>query len=271
MAYQLPQEIKNILSPLAEAVLPLAAWIARKKYSPDPTKLVPSEGALPWRPEAEDPRLSTALLEAVQFFEAQFDGDAENQALAPRWLMLKSHPLAFFQPKQGSAEAWRQGRRLPSPENGPLDPAPAFAPHEGTSANFAYVLIAPDQTLDPVPRTAFYEACWIRLKAAYASVLPVDTPSWSNFASKLLNDQLAAWPANPPVKSSGFIKRFSTDILLATLNQHNGALSGKPLLWQRAVLIEAGENRHVGNEYTVGQVSAAVATLVNTIAALPNA
>jgi hypothetical protein len=55
-------------------------------------------------------------------------------------------------------------------------------------------------------------------------------------------------------------------VLRACLGQKNGAITASnPFLWERAVLIEIGENRHVGNAYTVQQADQAVATFVKTI------
>jgi hypothetical protein len=98
-------------------------------------------------------------------------------------------------------------------------------------------------------------------------VRPSDTASWQRFGRALHEDRFEQdWAEHGSLKSSVFIKHFATDILMACLGQRNAALRRRDPIWQRAVLIEASENRHVGNKYTNQQVAGAVDTLRKAIA-----
>lgn len=263
MPYQIPADILTILAPLADAVFPLDSWAAQKK-PPRIDQLVPPQHSLPWRPTAGAQTLSVGTIEAVRFFTDSFDHDAENETLAPRWAVLKGSPLAYFQPPSGTPAEWRARRGL--------NPTARFGVIEAESSNIRYLMTALDGSRTAASRTTFYDACWSPLRAAHQSARPNDPASWTGFATKLLKDQFPAeWATTNPVKSSDFLKQFTVDILLACLGQHNSALQTRDPLWQRAVLIEAGENRHAGNEYTPTQLATAVTTLLGAIAAASGA
>jgi hypothetical protein len=190
----------------------------------------------------------------MSFLEMLIDNDATNEALAPRWRAIKADPTKYFKCRSGqSASDWRVGRQ-------DLVPTAKFGAFDPDSNNFAFVTLAPDGTAkDAISRRQFYEACWGPLVAAYQLNPPNDAASWASFRDNLQGDKFAIWPLVKEVRSSAFIKQFTLDVLSACLSQKNGAITASnPFLWQRAVLIEIGENRHTGNAYTVEEAVRAV-------------
>ena len=263
MAYQIPQSVRNIVGSLAEAVFPLETWIA-PKAPPRSDLFIPPLGSVPWRPAGGATTLSTAQMEVVRFLELLVDNDSANEALAPRWRQVKADPLKFFQCYSGqSAADWRAGRSgvAATAKFGAFDP---------DSSNFAFVLVAADGTpTDAVSRREFFEACWAPLVAAHNANPPTDKAGWEQFRDTLRGDASPSWPVSTPVRSSGFIRQFTIDVLNACLGQKNAALATKDPLWQRAVLVEVTENRHPGNAYTVQDAKQAVDAIVKAIASGP--
>jgi hypothetical protein len=148
-----------------------------------------------------------------------------------------------------------------------LNTAAKFGAFDPTSNNFAFLSgTAADGTpKDTVSRREFYDACWPPLIATYASKPPNDSASWNTFRDLLRGDLSALWPPTTPIKSSAFVTQFTIDVLRACLGQRNAAI--KDPMWQRAVLIEVGENRYPKNEYTVGDAKAAVDAFLKLIPA----
>lgn len=262
MAYTVPASLHASLSSLADVLLPFQDWLQTPgRYVPDPLALIPSEKPLPWR--SGPMSLNAASLGLIQAFEAWVDGDATDEALAPRWLMLKVHPTAFFQYQTTSVADWRKERGLL--------PDAAFAPFAsfaGAVPNMSYVLARPDSAGDPgdpVPAARYYDECFALLQAAIAA--PGVFTNWNDFVGKLKAN--TAWPTTARVSSLAFLKRFTCDLLIACMGQKNPALQGLDRLWQRAVLIEAGENRHTGNEYGPAQTAHAVEALLDKFNSLP--
>lgn len=261
MPYQIPQNVRTILPPLAEAALPVETW-TKQKAPPRYDQFIPGLGSVPWRPVGADPTLSTASFEIVRFLEILADNDDENIALAPRWNAIKADPTKYFQNRLGQPAAqWRAGRK------GLLATTTKFGAFDPDSSNFAFVLQAPDGTSKAVSRVDFYDPCWAPLAAAYQFKPPSNAAGWTAFRDNLRTDQFpdSVWPKSSAVKSSAFIRQFTIDVLRACLSQKNGAIAGGDPVVQRAVLIEAGENRFRGNQYTVQQAARAVDTFKNTI------
>src|SRR5262249_1714927 len=260
MPYQIPSNIRIILEPLAETVFPVAAWVAQKQ-PPRYDQFIASFASVPWRPSGTPPALSTANFEVVRFLEMLVDNDAANEGLAPRWRQIKADPSSFFMSRSGqSMAAWRASR------NG-LDPSAIFAPFAPDSNNFAFWVAAPDgKTRDPVSRKQFYETCWAPLGAAYQSVSPGNADQWGDFSRKLWGNQFPLeWPSSNAVTSASFIIQFTVDVLNACMGQKNIAITADDPLWQRAVLIEAGENRQPDYSYSVKEAETAVQTFVSAI------
>jgi hypothetical protein len=259
MSYQVPQNIRAILEPLAEAVFPLGIWSAQKN-SPKYDQFIPALSSVPWRSGGATSTLTTAGLKPVSFLELLVDNDAANDALASRWRLIKADPSKFFQSRSGQAMAdWRAGRNN-------LSPSAMFSPFEPDSNNFAVFFTLPDKSRSPVSRQEFYEACWEPLSAAFQSTQPDSPDKWGAFAMKLWNDQFVVeWPSTNPVASSIFTNQFTTDVLNGCLNQKNTAIASDDPILQRAVLIEVGENRTPNNRYTPQQAAQAIDTFVKTI------
>lgn len=261
MSYTVPSSLRGALTSLADALLPLSTWLASKSYHPDAATFIPKLNTIPWRTGTE--KLDADSLELIRGFEALVCDDSVNEALSPRWLMLKVHPTAFFQYPGKNVEAWRAERGL--------DAHAQFAPFGGTSANMSYVLMRPGEPQDPgdpVPRARFYEACFDALQATI-NAAGGNIPDWSGFAHSLFVGTAADWPVSAPVSSQTFAKRFACDLLIVCMNQRNPALANRDPIWLRALQIEVGENRCRGNEYSVSQVAHAVDALMKKVESLP--
>jgi len=251
MPYQIPPKAELIVEGLAEAVFPINLWIGLKG-PPANDRFIPPLTDVP-------SRLSTAKMEVAEFLELLID--ASEEALAHRWRELKANPTKYFQFRSGqSAADWRAGRKG-------LNTAAKFGAFDPTSNNFAFLSgTAADGTpKDTVSRREFYDACWPPLIATYASKPPNDSASWNTFRDLLRGDLSALWPPTTPIKSSAFVTQFTIDVLRACLSQRNAAI--KDPMWQRAVLIEVGENRYPKNAYTVGDAKAAVDAFLKLIPA----
>jgi hypothetical protein len=259
MAYQIPQSVRTILPALAEAVFPVQVW-TKQKPPPKYDQFIPRIGSVPWRPVAADPTLSTANFEIVRFLEILADNDGVNVALAPRWNAIAADPTRYFQNHSGmSAAEWRHERGV--------DAKAKFGAFEPDSSNFAFVTRLADGTLKAVSRVEFYDPCWVPLAAAFQFKPPGDAAGWIAFRDNLRTDQFpdTVWPKSSIVKSSAFIRQFTLDVLRACLGQRNDAMTAADPILQRAVVIEAGENRSRGNAYTEQQAAQAVAAFTNTI------
>jgi hypothetical protein len=229
MPYQIPPKARPIVEGLAEAVLPINLWLG-VKGPPANDRFLPPLTDVP-------SRLSTVKMEVADYLELLID--ASEEALAHRW---------------------RDRRKG-------LNAAAKFGAFDPTSNNFAFLSgTAPDGTpKETVSRREFYDACWPPLIATCESKPPNDLASWNAFRDLLRNDLSALWPPTTPIKSSAFVTQFTIDVLRACLGQRNAAL--KDPAWQRAVLIEVGENRNPKNAYTVEQAKAAVDAFLKLIPA----
>jgi hypothetical protein len=273
MSYKVPDDVRTILPPLAEAVLPIQAW-AKQKSPPRYDQLIPGLeppkydkplapiGSVPWRPVAADPTLGTGSFDIVRFLEILADEDKDSGELAPRWNAIKSEPTKYFQNRLGiTAAQWRAEREG-------LEKNAKFGVFDPDSSNFAFVgQDGPDDKKTPkvLSRIEFYDKCWPLLAKAYWVKPPGDAAAWIAFRDNLRTDQFVeAWPAKETVKSSVFIKQFTVEVLRACLGQRNKAVT-KDAIWQQAVLIEVGENRHVGNAYSVQQAAQSVNTFTNAV------
>jgi len=251
MSYQIPPKAEPIVEGLAEAVFPINLWMGQKGL-PTNDRFIPPLANVP-------SRLSTAKMEVARFLELLID--ASNDTLAHRWRDIKADPTKFFQCRSGqSAADWRAGRKG-------LSASAKFGAFDPTSSNFAFLSgTAPDGTpKDTVSRREFYDACWPPLIATYESKPPNDWTTWTAFRDLLRTDQSALWPPANAIKSSAFVAQFTIDVLRACLNQKNWGITDKNPLWQRAVLIEVGENRTPSNAYTVADAAKAVDAFLKAV------
>ncbi|MER8824382.1 MULTISPECIES: hypothetical protein [unclassified Mesorhizobium] len=245
-------EVRDTLTKLARQLFPLESWVKDgQKYVP------PNAPDLPWR--GSGPTLSIESLRAVERLDLLIESDS-NEALRVRWNKIATAPL-WFEPSLHHPADWRAQHKL--------DEAAAFAPVD--SENFVIATVDPKTKLKlPRARSEFYAACWpLLMKAQTQRVFP-DDASWLQFAKNLLADELAAWPPTEVVKSSDFIKRFAKDVAICLLDLESPFLpvDEQGELWQRAVLIEAGEHRHRHNVYNPEQVQEAVAQFDAKVTAL---
>ncbi|MGY3537867.1 hypothetical protein ACVIIY_002087 [Bradyrhizobium sp. USDA 4515] len=253
MAYQIPANIRPILARLADVIVPIADWINQAgKAPPKCTEFIPALANVPWRPAGAAPSLSINDFDIVAYLEYRAKQDEPLEPLAARWRQVRANPTAFFKSWTGEqAAAWRARRAN-------LNAAPRFGAFESTSSNFGfYTQDAQGNPKDAISREGFYDACWGPLEDAHKASNP-DANGWPNFASRLRSDGIQAWPSTRNIRSSLFVRQFTIDILVAILGQKNPAASSKGLLWPRAILIEAGENRQPSNAYTVAEAATAV-------------
>lgn len=236
-------EVSDILAKLAGQLFPLERWLKDgQKYIP------PNANALPWR--RANAALSISSLRTIERLQRLIDGSGGDEHLRARWNKIMAAPL-WMEPSLTRPADWRTQRKL--------DDLAVFAPVD--SDNFVIATDDPKTKVKrPRARAEFYAVCWPLLKAAQAECLFPDDASWFDFAKNLYADALSAWPPTGAVKSSDFIRRFAKDVAICLLDMENPffAADDEGDLWQRAVLIEAGEHRHRHNAYTTEQVKTAV-------------
>jgi hypothetical protein len=221
------EELKNILEKLAEGLFPLAQWIedkiSRNGYQP--------AGDLPWRMPGRS--LTPAMLGVISFFEELLRKSSEHAPLVARWRELAASDPVGASPISGLHE-WRQRR-----------------PHLQTAtfgvAESDNVLI--DADMQPTWREEFYRPYWSLLKATIHAADPQTQEDWQTLAAELFAGTAKHWPVAEP-SSAAFVHRLARDLLYAMLGMRNPA----PEPWQRAVLIELGEHRRVGNSFTLADV-----------------
>ena len=261
MAYQIPPAARPIIENLAEISLPIQVWIDQPgKVPPRYDQFIPPLQGVPWRPGGGTPTLGVSKINIVGYLEIQADHDASNEALAPRWRQIKVTPTQFFKSRTGqTAAAWRTSR------DG-LNAVAQFGAFDPSSNNFAF--FTQDQNGNPkdtISRKEFYDKCWEPLVNAFNAAQPGNAQSWTAFLDGLRGNSLAPWPVTLDIRSSLFVRQFTIDLLIASLGQKNKAISDADPIWQRAVLIEAGENRHLDHRYTVQEADLAVQTFVKAI------
>ena len=223
--HPIDKELRSILENLANGIFPLKPWIEDK----DKRKVPPPDDSesLSWRRKGAG--LTPNDLGAIDFFEHLLGQSEEDLQLLERWEEIEQSPLKHFHLKDPTeAAAWRAARAL--------EPKTQFGVLESENT-----LVDVDER--PVVRLHFYDAYWPLLREAVHKRKPGD---WVTFAAELFKDQCREWPAGQPLKSSTLIFQFGRDLLHAMMNMENPA---KPP-WKHALLIELGERRRVGNEWT---------------------
>lgn len=106
-----------------------------------------------------------------------------------------------------------------------------------------------------ISRATFYTLCWPLLKGVVdARKKAGAVVDWALLTNDLLANKAPQWPNTAQPPSSAFLVQFASDMLYAML----GMRSPAPEPWRRAVLIELGEYRHPGNEYSSSDTGVAV-------------
>lgn len=226
---KIDRTLRGILENLANGIFPLQPWIEDKDTRvPPPTD---DHGKRPpWR--KPDASLTPNDLGAIDFFiELISDPEAELRLLE-RWEAIEREPLKYFHLQApGEASAWRAARGL--------DPKTQFG-----------ILESENNLLDvdehPIVRAHFYEQFWPLLRDVVRQRRPKSEADWILLARLLHQDACPEWPTGQPLRSSLLIYQFGRDLLHAMMNMDNPV---KPP-WRQALLIELGEHRRVGNEWT---------------------
>jgi len=224
-------ELRRILTSLADGLLPLAKWVG------EPTKYKPAQSDLPWR---QGDSLSAERMGVAEFFEKLLRETSDEEKLLARWAEINRNGPPFTPFKQ--VETWRKARGL--------EAAMRFGIVQ--SGN-----VAVDGEGKPVARASFYTKCWPLVIQAVRARNPVGPDAWEAFAKELFVDQCPQWPATAPVKSSTFATQLARDVLYAMLGMRPPASDP----WEFALLIELGEHRRVNNAYTPEDVRKTVYTL----------
>jgi hypothetical protein len=226
----LTSELRDVLNNLAAGLFGLDAWIKEPgKYKP-PTK------ELPWR--APGHTFAPSDLGVMPFFENLLRESSGDDDLGVRWTAVTADPLKFS--PLPSPDSWRKNRGL------------------NAAAKFGIVksgnVWLTNPSGDVVSRSAFYASCWPQLLGVVNVRKKAGVVDWALLAKDLLANNAPEWPATTQPPSSAFLVQFASDMLYAVLGMRNPA----PEPWRRAVLIELGEYRHPGNEYSSSDTAAAV-------------
>lgn len=232
----LDSKVRKVLIKLANGMFPLQAWVDAKTIPPDGKNV-------PWR---NGKRLTVEATGAIDFFERLLETDVDEEThLLERWEQLENDPLAQC-PLKGEMPAFRAALGL--------DPKYQFGVLESEH-------VYTDVDDHPVLRLHFYAAYW-PLLLEVDKALP--NAKWETVAEELLKDNSAAWPVGQPLRSSTFIYQLGRDLLHAMMNMQNSAADDE---WKHALLIELGEHRRVGNEWTRRNAADAIKDLKKLLAA----
>jgi hypothetical protein len=235
----LDSKVRKVLVKLADGMFPLQAWVDGKQKPPKPDKL-------PWR---NGKTLNVEGTGAIKFFELLLEtGVEEEEHRLERWEKLENDPLG------GCPEALKTEMPAFRAARG-LDPKSQFGVLESEN-------VYTDVDDHPVLRLHFYEAYWpLLLEVDEAQTAKAD---WVKLAEELLKDNCASWPVGQPLRSSTFVFQLGRDLLHAMMNMQNSADSDD---WKHALLIELGEHRRVGNEWTRSDSADAIKGLENALIA----
>jgi hypothetical protein len=230
-------EAHGALLGLAEGLLPMQEWLQ------DPRKYVPPNAAeLPWR---NGEALTHERLQTIEYVEWLIAASDADDLLLARWDSIKLNPLAYC--PLPSAREFREGRGLSQ--------APRFATVEAGNA-------LADASGRQMSRQQLYNQCSPILIAAVnkaqrrlGPATPPPSQFWTTLAQELHRGNCPEWRdvAGAP-QSTLLTEQLLRDVLTALLN---GWLSVPPP-WRYAVLIELGEFRRPGNDYSRGDVQSAL-------------
>ncbi len=201
---RLDDDLRRILTHLADELLPLTPWLNdAKPYAPP--------GAFPWREGPGPWSLTMSDLGFLPFFEgllAETSGDID---LVARFERVSRDPLASCPILD--VESWRAGRGLAKVAQFDI----------GDSRNMPV-----DDKNRLCSRAPLYAEFWPLLRAtvgqaevdARAAGAPLD---WSRLTAELLTDRCKSWPYWQPRASSTFMRQLRKDVLYAALGARNPA------------------------------------------------
>jgi hypothetical protein len=226
----LTPELRDTLNNLAAGLFGLDAWVK------EPGKYLPPNQNLPWR--AAGHTFTPADLAVIPFFENLLRESSGADDLGVRWATVAADPLKYS-PLPNPA-AWRMNRGL------------------GDVPKFGIVpsgnVWLTDATGKTISCATFYAQCWPLLGAVVDARRNAGQVDWTALAKDLLGDAAPQWPNTSQPTSAAFLIQFACDMLNAMLGMRNPVTEE----WRRAVLVELGEYRHPGNEYTRGDAATAV-------------
>ncbi len=226
----LTPKLRDVLTSLAGGLFGLDLWIK------EPDKYRPPNVDLPWR--AAGHTLAPADLAVIPFFENLLRESSGDDDLGVRWAIVVANPLKFS--PMLSPDSWRKNRGLSN--------TPKFGIVKSSNVWLT------DASGNVISRAAFYAPCWPLLKGVVDARKKAGAVDWALLATDLLANKASEWPSATQPPSSAFLVQFASDMLYAMLGMRTSA----PEPWRRAVLIELGEYRHPGNEYSSGDTGKAV-------------
>lgn len=228
MSASLAPALRDTLNNLAAGVFNLDAWVR------EPNKYKPPDQDIPWR--AAGHIFAPSDMAVIPFFENLLRESSGDDDLGVRWAAVSGTPLKFS--PLPNSNSWRKNRGLSE--------TPKFGVVKSSNVWLT------DANGNVISRATFYMPCWPLLQRVVDARNTAGTVDWALLANDLLANKVPEWPNTAQPPSSGFLVQFASDMLYAMLGQRNSAA------WQRALLVELGEYRHPGNEYSTGDAGKAV-------------
>ena len=233
------QEKSNLCS-LADALFPIDTWINQRQNN---VKAIPI-----WRTDSAP--VNAVSLQAIEFILSGLVNNPLEEdrdlALAKRWNeLIETAPDAYT--SRLKMKNWRTDRGL--------DSDPAFAPVD--SENFT---VGEEQAPPPpkpklaLSRGQFYKSMLGHFISAVTARNPTDWTAFSVAMAKHWHPgtNTFGWPPTAP-PAAEFIVQFERDLAIAYMSLRNLGVPSSDL-----VLVEAGEHRRKGNNFTPADVAQSV-------------
>ncbi len=241
-------QIREILEKLGDALFPVDKWIATRKKDADKAKVpycIPFLEPTPWRDEC-NPKLSMKTMRTMDFVETLLESPESSDQLVDRWNYLVKNPLKHS--PHDDPDKWRRDRGLASEARFGIFEARNNWPADGSVF---------DGEGNAVSRKTFYES-YMPVLQSLSEILNEDQEHWEGVAEMLVNDNYGDWPSKD-LKSSVFIKQYRRDLIVAMMGMQDQSPVEETARYQRALLIELGEHRRVGDAHTRKKISEATA------------
>jgi hypothetical protein len=240
---------KVVLEQLADRVLPIKRWLAEKALAPPDSE---------WRKAGS--KQSINELNVVARIDAILASPEPDDIVADQWIECLRDPTAV-QRDLLRRSRWRASRRTKAGER-LLHSDAVF----GASGSNNFILTAEAEVgghpvVVPLTRREMYRKCLPPLVAAAKArrLLEPDMPkaAWDRFYDDMqIPTGMPDW-ALGEFSSLEFLRQFTRDCLELGLGMR-GLL---PEQLERTMLLEAGESRRPGNNYTPQNVSDATAAV----------
>ena len=197
----------------------------------------------PWREDGK-PKLSMKTMGTMDFVETLLESPESSDQLVDRWNHLVKNPLK--QNPHDNPDRWRQDRGLASEARFGIFESKNNWPADGPVF---------DGEGNAVSRKTFYESYMPALQSL-SEILLEDREHWEGVVEMLVNDNYGDWPSESQ-KSSVFIRQFRRDLIVAMMGMQDQSPDEETARYQRALLIELGEHRRVGDAHTRKKIYAA--------------